>query len=126
MTSSLPELLNSLQNAPEGLTLGELLALHPGIARRTAQRQLHAMVEGGRIAAVGQGRSRRYRATSSGPGPSADGFPAFIPLSADSRDILAYIDQPTEARHPVGYQSDLLTAYAPNPRDLAFCHRHGL
>jgi Fic family protein len=114
MTSSLPELLSSLQNAPEGLTLGELLALHPGIARRTAQRQLHAMVEGGRIAAVGQGRSRRYRATSSGPRPSADGFPAFIPLSADSRDILAYIDRPAEARQPVGYQSDLLAAYDPN------------
>lgn len=114
MTSSLPELLSSLQNAPEGLTLGELLALHPGIARRTAQRQLHAMVEGGRITAFGQGRSRRYRATSSGPGPSADGFPAFIPLSADSRDILAYIDRPAEARQPVGYQSDLLAAYDPN------------
>ena len=114
MTSSLPELLNSLQNAPEGLTLGELLALHPGIARRTAHRQLHAMVEGGRITAFGQGRSRRYHATSSGPGSSAEGFPASIPLSADSRDILAYIDRPAEARQPVGYQSDLLAAYDPN------------
>jgi len=30
-------------------------------------------------------------------------FPSFIPLSADSQDILAYIDQPPEARKPVGY-----------------------
>ena len=37
-----------------------------------------------------------------------DSFPAFIPLSADSLDILAYIDQPLPARKPVGCQHDFL------------------
>lgn len=26
-------------------------------------------------------------------------FAAFIPLSADSRDIVAYVDQPTQGKH---------------------------
>jgi len=33
----------------------------------------------------------------------ADIFPSYIPLSADSQDILAYVDQPAQARKPVGY-----------------------
>ena len=43
-----------------------------------------------------------------------DGFPSYIPLSADSRDILAYVDQALEARKPVGYQRDFLDTYEPN------------
>ncbi|HAF55392.1 MAG TPA: cell filamentation protein Fic, partial [Thauera sp.] len=37
-----------------------------------------------------------------------------MPLSADSRDILAYVDQPLTARKPVGYQLEFLAAYQPN------------
>jgi fido (protein-threonine AMPylation protein) len=44
----------------------------------------------------------------------ADAFPSHIPLSADSQDILAYIDQPVSVRKPVGYQPDFLEAYRPN------------
>jgi len=43
-----------------------------------------------------------------------DAFPSYIPLSADSQDVLAYIDQPPRARKPVGYQRDFLDAYHPN------------
>lgn len=51
------------------------------------------------------------------PAPSSgapDIFPRYVPLSADSRDILAYVDQPLELRKPVGYQRDFLDAYQPN------------
>ena len=41
-------------------------------------------------------------------------FPPGIALSADSLDILAYIDQPLTARKPVGYQREFLEAYEPN------------
>jgi Fic family protein len=41
-------------------------------------------------------------------------FRANIPLSADSRDILAYVNQPLQSRKPVGYQRDFLDAYDPN------------
>ena len=37
-----------------------------------------------------------------------------LALSADSRDVLAYVDQPLELRRPVGYQRDFLESYQPN------------
>src|SRR5690606_35430671 len=47
-------------------------------------------------------------------GSKPDAFPAHIPLSADSVDILAYVAQPVSARKPVGYQRDFLDSYEPN------------
>jgi hypothetical protein len=71
------------------------------------------------VTAVGEGRARRYFGTKTRAGTSVrdadtDTFPGFIPLSADSQDIAAYVDQPVEARKPIGYQRDFLEAYRPN------------
>ncbi|WP_256572532.1 MULTISPECIES: Fic family protein [unclassified Pseudomonas] len=101
------------------MSLSELLTRHPEIARRTAQRILANLIESSQITAQGEGRARRYfatehRAETHALNTDTDAFPTFIPLSADSRDILAYINQPTEARKPVGYQRDFLDAYRPN------------
>ena len=123
MTSSTSALLNSIQSSVEGLTLAELLTRHPHIARRTAQRLIAKLIDEGKVSAQGEGRARRYFVgdryhgrTGDQPGGAvgADTFPRFIPLSADSQDILDYIDQPPEARRPVGYQRDFLDAYRPN------------
>jgi fido (protein-threonine AMPylation protein) len=114
------DLLKSIHDAHAGLTLAELLAWHPAVARRTAQRWLGQWVADGLIVAQGEARARRYLAGGGVASPLAaqddklDRFPATIPLSADSRDILAYVDQPLEARKPVGYQRDFLDAYQPN------------
>lgn len=117
--SSTTDLLNSIQAFGRGLTLAELLTQHPGIARRTAQRLIAKLIECGQVSALGEGRARRYFGVGLPPGTGdlmtrADSFPHFIPLSADSLDILAYIDQPVVARKPVGYQHDFLDAYHPN------------
>ncbi|MEX1214723.1 Fic family protein [Saccharospirillum sp.] len=117
--SSTTALLNSILASENGLTLAELLSMHPGIARRTAQRLIAKLIESGQVTARGEGRARRYFRVDAQSGSGAlatraDGFPPFIPLSADSQDILAYIDQPPEARKPVGYQRDFLEAYRPN------------
>jgi Fic family protein len=101
------------------VTLAELLMEHPGIARRTAQRLIAQLIERGHVTATGEGRARRYfgadaHAGTDAPTTRSDIFPGFIPLSADSQDILTYIDQPLEARRPVGYQADFLDAYRPN------------
>lgn len=110
--SSPTDLLDTISKAKGGLSLAELLARHPEIARRTAQRLIAQLIEGGQVVAVGQGRARRYFgsapsfATLPGNGTSGatvDAFPASIPLSVDSQDILAYIDLPLQARKPVGY-----------------------
>lgn len=113
------EVLRSLQSDINGLTLAELLTKYPGMARRTAQRMIARLIEDGKITAVGEGRARRYfragaRSNAYTSAAHPDGFPGFIPLSADSLDIVAYIDRPLEARTPVGYQRDFLDAYRPN------------
>jgi len=115
-TASPAELLKSIQDAAAGLTLAELLARHAAVARRTAQRWLSQLAAVGSIVGRGEGRARRYLAVAVAgvPGAIQDNFPAYIPLSADSRDVLAYVDQPLEARKPVGYQRDFLDAYQPN------------
>jgi Fic family protein len=117
--SSTTDLLSTIQAADQGMTLANLLLQHPGIARRTAQRGIASLLENGQISAFGEGRARRYfgpntnvRAKTQATQP--DTFPAHIPLSADSRDILAYVDQPVAARKPVGYQRDFLDTYRPN------------
>lgn len=118
-------LLQSIQAAPHGLGLADLLALHPEWARRSAQRVLNSWLAQGRIAAQGQGRARRYRAGPpegqgavmglAGPdGVAGERFLRGLALSADSRDVLAYVDQPLELRRPVGYQRDFLESYQPN------------
>ena len=117
MTST-THLLNSIGATERGLTLAELLAEHPALARRTAQRMVAQLIESGQVAARGAGRARRY-VRSVAPLSTGErvaqgsGFPRFILLSADSQDILAYIDQPASARKPVGYQRDFLDAYRP-------------
>lgn len=105
-------LLNTLTTSTTGLTLTELLQHHPNIARRSAQRWLSQWLQAGKITSHKEGRSIRYRAvvTSNQQG----NFPSPIPLSADSRDILTYINQPIEARKPIGYQRDFLDSYQPN------------
>ncbi len=114
---NLEALKETILESASGLTLAEILAQHPHLARRTAQRRLSQLVDAGLIEARGDGRSRRYVAESLSVGEAReadDGFPAGIPLSADSTDILAYIDQPLHSRTPVGYQREFLDAYLPN------------
>lgn len=118
-------LRHSIQSS-SGLALNELLEQHPHIPRRTAQRLISELMTSGQVVATGKGRARRYFATINKGNTSnttitrlatsaaTDGFPDYIPLSTDSRDILAYINQPLAARKPVGYQLDFLAAYQPN------------
>ncbi|GAB2581039.1 hypothetical protein GCM10026986_06210 [Nitrincola alkalisediminis] len=103
--------------------MAELMTMHPGIARRSAQRQVAKLVEDGLVVARGDGRGRRYFSAVVLPeAPSktnvltnkGDVFPSSIPVSADSQDILSYINQPLEARKPIGYQRDFLDSYHPN------------
>ena len=105
-------LLHTLTTASTALTLTELLQRHPDIARRTAQRWLSQWLQAGKLTSHKDGRNIRYQVLAVFT-PQGD-FPAHIPLSADSRDILAYINQPVLARKPIGYQRDFLDSYQPN------------
>lgn len=104
------DLLKTLRKSRPGLTLAQLLERHPQVARRTAQRWIRQWIDAGQLLGQGEGRARRYVATTAGAAPAGE----VIPLSADSRDILAYVDQPLQARKPVGYQHEFLAQYRPN------------
>ena len=112
------DLLKTIQTTAGGLTLTELLTEHPDVARRTAQRWIRQLIAEEQIVPVGEARARRYFAAKTEfTAPRSEGwgnFPSKIPLSADSRDILAYVDQPLEGRKPVGYQLEFLKSYQPN------------
>ena len=116
MAADTAALLDSIEASPQPIALADLLVRHPDTPRRTAQRRLARLVAEGRIRAVGEGRARRYtgRGRDTPAGPADDGFPAGIPISEDSREILAHLRQPIEARQPVGYQRDFLASYRPN------------
>src|SRR5690606_23985497 len=108
-------LLAVMAQCPEGLTLAELQLRLPAIPRRTVQRQIAGLLASGQLVARGAGRARRYFPGVVGvaePGAAYDA--GVIPLSADSRDVLAYVQQPLAARKPVGYQREFLEAYQPN------------
>jgi hypothetical protein len=116
---STTDVQNAILVATEGVTLAELLTRHPDLARRTVQRMIAKLIEAGQVIAVGEGRARHYFRAGTHPDAgtrtiATEGFPGFIPVSADSLDIVAYIDQPVEARRPVGYQREFLDAYRPN------------
>ena len=52
------DMLKSIQEGAAGLMLAELLARHPAVARRTAQRWLSQLVVDGGIVGKGEGRAR--------------------------------------------------------------------
>ena len=109
------DLLESIQKSTAGLNVAELLVRHPQIPRRTTQRWIQQLLRDGKIRGTGKGRARRYLAVQPpATGAARDVFPVLIPRSADSRDILAYVDQPLQARTPVGYQRDFLDDYKPD------------
>ena len=116
--NKITDVYKTLSQSSQPLSISELLVIHHSITRRTAQRWLNQLVANGKAMTVGEGRSRRYSAQISSPQPGLasqkEGFPTFIPLSADSRDVLAYIVQPVAARNPIGYQRDFLDSYQPN------------
>ncbi|MBX2807705.1 MAG: Fic family protein [Cellvibrionaceae bacterium] len=111
------DILRSIYSAEGGITLSELEIQHTELARRSLQRHLATLLNDKKITAQGKARARRYFGTMI-PKTMADlseeSFPQTIPLSADSQDILTYINQPLLARKPVGYQRALLEAYQPN------------
>jgi hypothetical protein len=108
-------MLSEIRQSPEGIGLSDLLARHPQVARRTAQRWIAGWIEAGKISADGKARVRRYvGAAPSAQTGTADSISRIIPFSDEGREITAYLDRPLAARKPVGYQRDFLDAYRPN------------
>jgi DNA-binding Lrp family transcriptional regulator len=89
-------------------TLSDALGL--SCSRRTLQRRLRELIESGQIEVDRRGRSTRYRWIGAPDGA----YESFIPLSAESLEILKYVRRPLWARQPVAYERDLLDSYKVN------------
>jgi hypothetical protein len=81
------QILNTITTANAGVTLAELLAQHPVLARRTAQRWISQWIAQGRLRAQGEGRARRYFAQVELQEVALASWAAALPLSPDSKDI---------------------------------------
>ncbi len=115
--SGIDTLFATIVNRSDSISLSEILTAHPDFARRTVQRWIVQLIKDGKIQVVGKGRARRYFVTAESRKNRVnviEDFPASIPLSADSSDILEYIQRPLAGRKPVGYQREFLEQYQPN------------
>lgn len=112
------DLFRTIEQANSSLSISRLLEIYPDLSRRTAQRWLSQLIQDKKIIVEGSGRTRAYRKAQTRPAretsQTSDQYPGYIPLSADSRDILNYIDQPLAERKPVGYDIGFLEEYQPN------------
>jgi len=114
---TISELESLIQSEESGISLAEILTRYPERPRRSIQRWLKRLVESDRIYPQGNARARRYYPAHMIPNHSRiskNQFPDYIPISADSQDIVSYIARPLASRNPVGYQAEFLESYIPN------------
>lgn len=112
--SGIDDLFETITKHSDSISMSEILTIHPDYARRTVQRWITLLLDDQKIQVVGKGRARRYLVKAQSNTKTVEGFPSSIPLSADSSDILEYIQRPLEGRKPVGYQRGFLEQYQPN------------
>lgn len=108
-----------------GATLSEIQAqLNGQMHVRTLQRRLAQMIKGGKLQAIGEGKSRRYAVISAAAGDAPkvaakwmpNSVPAeySIPLSREADQVRQYVQQKIQYRQPVGYERKFLDEYQPN------------
>ena len=107
------DLKKSINASENGLALSALVGEFPDTSRRTLQRHLKNLVDQQQIEASGKGRARIYRGISKATASTSDNTIDAM-FSADSAEILRYINQPITERTPVGYQFEFLEEYQPN------------
>ena len=88
------QILSCIQEVQDGLALADVLRLSPALALRSTQRSIAQLIAEGQITVQAQAAARPARAQELKSGT----FPASIPLSADSKDMPAYINQALQAR----------------------------
>jgi len=113
----LKSIVEFLKQKKEGASL-EMIKEGAGldIERRTLQRRLDKLKEGGLVITSGKARAILYHilGDSTAGKPKAVAIGGIIPLSEEGREIQDIIEQPLHTRRPVGYQSDFLLSYRPN------------
>lgn len=81
--------------------------------RKAIRRVLNSLVLRGILVAEGAARARVYRHIKAAPVEEQGAF-AGIPISSDSRKLLAYLSKPVSSREIAGYIMQFLLSYEPN------------
>ncbi|MGS2738935.1 Fic family protein [Sinomicrobium sp. M5D2P17] len=98
----------------DGLSIdGILTRLDFPIEKRTLQRRLKELKDRNQIIISGEARARRYFPKEQQTEPQNQ-LKDLIPLSPESKKILAFVSQSEAHRIPVGYNRDFLENYRPN------------
>jgi hypothetical protein len=122
------QIAGEIARHPQGVGIDELhAALGDIVSRRTLQRRLSELVEQKHLSATGRARARLYRApgnvhaystqadsVASGTRIYAPEVEAYVPITAEGKEILDYLRQPIQYRKPVGYDHEFLNDYRPN------------
>jgi Fic/DOC family len=89
--------------------------------RKAIRRVLNTLIARGLIEAKGAARKRAYtriaqaRVPPISPSEDKTAHPfQEIPICTESKELLAYVSRPIQARAPVGYNQNFLRAYTPN------------
>jgi Fic family protein len=122
-TQEYESVLDALGQFPAGAGIEQIEAkLQAPPTRRTLQRWLNDLIAQGRLHKEGQGRATRYRrgqivaahAEARGRATATAHAEVLIALSAEAKEIEAYVRQPVPQRQPVGYRRAFLDDYRPN------------
>lgn len=124
LPQELDHLVELISLHDNGIGMDALLqALSDQIPRRTLQRRLALLIDQGRIQSSGVSRALRYMrrqmvpAASDGNQVTKPGIISseiYVPTSAESERIKAYVRQSRQLRTPVGYKLEFLEQYHPN------------
>ena len=125
---SLAAIEQAVAKRPDGASFSDIAeALPERLADRTLQYRLKYLVDKGRLSKKGEGRRwTRYHLPAPAARTTAEEKPAAVPMAAEKmeeavvplsvvgKDIRAYLNQPLNARKPVGYDRKFLDSYRPN------------
>jgi Fic/DOC family len=117
-------ILTAVARFPEGAQLEDLFgALKNKVPRRTLQRRLSQLVEGGRLSKEGRARAVRYRlpvgvvgvgAVAAGASRVEGHGEVSLRVSREAERIRSAVRAPIQNRRPVGYNRAFLDDYQPN------------
>ena len=81
--------------------------------RKAIRRVLNSLISRGILVAEGAARARVYRHIKAASAEERGAFEG-IPVSSDSRKLLAYLSKPVSSREIAGYNIEYLLSYEPN------------
>ena len=120
---NLNSVIEIVRRIPGGARRSEIAKALKDVPQRTLQYWLKALVDNGRLNKEGKGPATRYRlpdaieesgVTTAHQQDEEKPDEVVIPLSTESKEIRAYLQQPSAARKAVGYRREFLDGYRPN------------